>query len=181
MAAFFVRDATVADIDELSALVNSAYRGESSHLGWTTEADLLEGQRTDGEDLRRHIQDPEHVIMCVSEVENGPILACVLLELKARPEGKNSYLGMLTVKPSLQTKGIGKFLMGAAEDRARRFGARSMLLGVIQVRETLIAWYERRGYKKTGLTKPFPYGNLQFGKPKRDDLYFVFFEKSLNP
>ncbi|MGZ3721990.1 MAG: GNAT family N-acetyltransferase, partial [Bdellovibrionales bacterium] len=78
-------------------------------------------------------------------------------------------------------KGIGKYLMTAAEEASRQWGAEKVVLSVIQVRESLMAWYERRGYKKTGLTKPFPYGDLQFGTPQRDDLYFEIFEKRLNP
>jgi GNAT superfamily N-acetyltransferase len=138
-------------------------------------------QRTDAADITGHIKNPGHKILTLSESENGPILACVLLEFFDRERGKGCYLGMLTVKPNLQSQGIGRFLLEASEEDARRWGAGFVILGVIQVRESLIAWYERRGYKKSGLTKPFPYGNLQFGAPKREDLYFVFFEKGLQP
>ena len=55
----------------------------------------------------------------------------------------------------------------------------TMTMTVIDVREELIAWYERRGYRRTGIKKPFPYGDTRFGQPKRDDLRFEVLEKPL--
>jgi ribosomal protein S18 acetylase RimI-like enzyme len=176
---FVVTRATNEDADELSALVNSAYRGESSKAGWTTEADLLGGQRTSAELLRGDLANAESRILCLREAPAGPILACVFLQRQS-DDSKACYLGLLTVKPNLQTRGMGKYLMQEAERYAQNWGAERMVLSVIQLRESLMAWYERRGYKKTGHSRPFPYGDLQFGHPKRDDLYFVIFEKSLN-
>ncbi len=176
---YIISEATAEEAEELSILVNSAYRGDSSREGWTTEADLLDGQRTDRSLLRHEIETPGRKILCLREAPGAAILGCVFLEFFAKDQRKGCYLGMLTVKPNLQTKGIGKHLMAAAEEASRQLGAEFVSLGVIQVRESLMAWYERRGYKKTGLTKPFPYGDLQFGSPRRDDLYFVFFEKRL--
>jgi len=173
---FVVTEAEDRDAEELSTLVNSAYRGDSSRAGWTTEADLLGGQRTSAELLRGDMSNPHSRILCLREATAGPILACVFL----RRQDRECYLGMLTVKPNIQTRGIGKYLMQKAEAYAKNWGAERIVLSVIQVRETLMAWYERRGYKKTGHSRPFPYGDLQFGHPKRDDLYFVIFEKSLN-
>jgi GNAT superfamily N-acetyltransferase len=178
---YSIRAATPADANELSTLVNSAYRGDSSRAGWTTEADILGGQRTDPSRLREEIEAEGCRILCLRESENGPILGCVFLELFAEGGRRGAYLGMLTVKPDIQARGLGKTLMNAAEEASRQWGAEAIHLGVIQVRTSLMEWYERRGYKKTGLTKPFPYGDLQFGSPRRDDLYFVIFEKRLNP
>lgn len=176
---FLITTAQESETEELSRLINSAYRGETSRQGWTTEADLLDGQRTDAVTLSATLRTPGQFILCLRERSNGPVLGCVFIELFENPLGIGCYLGMLTVNPQLQTRGLGKALMSAAENFARERGAQLVTLGVIQVRESLMAWYERRGYKKTEKTKPFPYGDVLFGIPKRDDLYFVMFEKGL--
>lgn len=167
--------ARLEDVDEIVALVNSAYRGDSSKEGWTTEADFLDGQRVSSEMLRDEIK-AGHVILCLRESANAPILACV--SLQPREDG-SWYLGMLTVSPKHQAGGVGRVLLERAEGFARERGCARMMLSVIQLRESLMAWYERRGYRRTGETMPFPYGNPEFGIPKREDLYFVMFEKEL--
>ena len=169
-----LRVADAADADTLAALINSAYRGESSKRGWTTEADLLGGQRTDPDTLRKTIADKRNAILLVEE-EGAPV-CCVFLQRKA----DGAYLGMLTVKPELQARGLGKRLVAAAEQWARgAWQAKTIEMTVIQKRRELIAWYERRGYANTGRTEPFPYGDEKFGLPKVDDLEFVILEKSL--
>ena len=170
------RKATEFDVPNLHALVNSAYRGESSKLGWTTEADFLGGQRIDPERLLELIRDTKQTILCAFD-DSDRLVGTVCLE---RTDGGESYyLGMLTVQPTLQTAGLGKQLMMKAEEFARESGARVMSLGVVSPRLELMAWYERRGYAKTGEILPFPYGDTRFGEPKRDDLHFVMFEKVL--
>lgn len=164
-----------ADANELSILVNSAYRGESSRAGWTTEADFLDGQRTDPDRILNDIRSPGRVILTLRETEKSPILGCVYLENL----GSDCYLGMLTVRPGLQTQGYGQMLMNAAEAQARSWRCKNMVLGVIQLRDSLIQWYERRGYQKTGETRPFPYHDPLCGLPKRNDLHFVMFRKPL--
>ena len=89
------------------------------------------------------------------------------------------YLGLFTVDPALQKQHLGRALLSAAEDFAKAHGARLMRMGVLNVREALIAWYERRGYCRTGETEPYPYGDNRFGTPLRDDLEFVILEKQL--
>ncbi len=175
-----IQAADEADLDEISLLVNSSFRGESSRVGWTTEADFLEGQRTDAGLLAEAMKDMRRMILCVRAQEGGPILGCVALERFSDARGKGCYVGMLTVNPSLQGKGIGKLLMARAEEFARAGGATRVTLGVIQLRETLMAWYERQGYLRTGETKPFPYGDIGAGVPLRQDLHFVLFEKVLS-
>jgi GNAT superfamily N-acetyltransferase len=176
---YYVRPAVAEDTSELSALVNSAYRGDSSREGWTTEADFLGGQRTDPQSLENQIAQPNYFILCLREKESNELRACVALEKFKDNKGVGCYLGMLTVRPTLQSHGVGKYLMSVAEDYGRDMGAVRMTLNVIHVREELMAWYERRGYVRTGETKPFPYGDEAFGLPKRDDLHFIYFEKSL--
>ncbi|GAA1415028.1 GNAT family N-acetyltransferase [Streptomyces thermospinosisporus] len=168
------RDATEADVDELVALIESAYRGESSRAGWTTEADILEGQRTDPEGVREVIESPDSRLLTVER--DGRIIACCQLEHR----GDHAYFGMFAVSPALQGAGLGKTIIAEAERQAREtWGVREMHMTVISVREDLIAWYERRGYRRTGKTFPFPYGDERFGIPQRDDLEFELLVKEL--
>lgn len=172
------RLAESSDVRRLHALVNSAYRGESSKKGWTTEADFLDGQRIDTDRLLEMIANPKFKILVLVDLE-GEVLSTVCLEWENDAKVPSVYLGMLTVNPESQTGGLGKIMMSEAEDKAREWGAERMTLGVINLREELMAWYERRGYRKTGETKPFPYGDERFGIPKREDMHFVMFEKPL--
>jgi GNAT superfamily N-acetyltransferase len=168
------RVATGADAPAVAALVNSAYRGESSKAGWTTEADLLGGQRVDAARLVETIATPGNVIL-LFEAE-GSLLGCVHLERT----GDDCYLGMLTIKPTSQAGGLGRQLLEAAEQWAiEHWSSRIMHMTVITQRAELIAWYERRGYRRTGERKPFPYGDDRFGLPRRDDLVFDVLRKPL--
>jgi ribosomal protein S18 acetylase RimI-like enzyme len=165
------------ELEAIAALVNSAYRGEESRAGWTSEAALLGGQRTDAAALRADLAAaPGATILTLREGEGGDILASVWLQpLDAR----TFYLGMLAVTPRRQADGLGRALLAEAEAIARAAGATAMRLTVIEQRETLIAWYERRGYRRTGDVEPFPYGDERVGEPKRGDLRLVAFEKSV--
>jgi len=175
MTELMIRDAVPADIPGLHALVESAYRGEASRAGWTTEADLLEGQRTDPEDLASILADPEQGIL--TAWRESELVGCILIARRGEGTG---YFGMLSVSPTLQGGGLGRRLIAAAETAmADRFAARRVRISVIPQRETLIGWYERLGYAATGETLPFPYGDERFGLPLRDDLSFVVMEKPL--
>jgi predicted N-acetyltransferase YhbS len=169
-----LKPATVADLPEISALVNSAYRGDSSRAGWTTEADFLDGQRTDCESLSQEMQ--KGTILCLRD-EDRQLVGCVFVE-NVSADG-SSYLGMLTVKPSLQAGGLGRELLEGAEALAYKLGAEKIVLGVVHIRASLIAWYQRRGYVANGQVLPFPYGDERFGIPLVKGLQFVLFEKSL--
>ncbi len=171
------RPATPIDIPALHALIESAYRGDSARAGWTHEADLLDGQRTDAEELREIIADPAQRILLAER--DGALVGCVCVAEKRGDGGVTGYLGMLTVRPALQSAGLGRRLIAAAEDTARGFGARTMEMTVIAGRGELIAWYERRGYALTGETRPFPMDDTRFGLPKRRDLVFVVLGKGL--
>ncbi|MFE9774418.1 GNAT family N-acetyltransferase [Streptomyces sp. NPDC005931] len=169
------RDATDGDVDELVALIESAYRGESSRAGWTTEADILEGQRTDPEGVLEVVRSPDSRLLTVER--EGRIVACFQLEHR----GEYAYFGMFAVSPALQGAGLGKTIIAEAERRAREaWGVREMHMTVISVREDLIAWYERRGYRRTGRRTPFPYGDERFGIPRRADLEFELLVKELS-
>jgi ribosomal protein S18 acetylase RimI-like enzyme len=166
--------ATESDLPAVAALVNSAYRGETSRQGWTTEADYLDGQRTDAVSLQEDLAVKPGAVMLLHR-EDGLILGAVWLE----PAGDDAwYLGMLTIRPDLQDRGLGRGVLFAAEEYARERGARRMRMVVVSIRDTLIAWYVRRGYALTGEKKPFPYDG-RFGNAKRNDLEFVVLEKRL--
>lgn len=166
-----IRPAVPADVPALNQLVNSAYRGDSSRAGWTTEADLLDGIRTSESALADMIQNNQAVILvCEEEIQ---IEGCVYLEQK----GKILYLGMLTVRPHLQGKGIGALLLLAAEDRARVLGCTAIQMTVITERKTLIDYYTRKGFVDTGERQPFP-NDPAFGIPKQP-LEFLVMEKKM--
>jgi ribosomal protein S18 acetylase RimI-like enzyme len=168
------RDAAEADVPALVALIESAYRGESSRAGWTSEADILGGQRTDPQGVREVITAPGSRLMIVER--DGEPVACCQLEHR----GDAAYFGMFAVRPDLQGAGLGRRIIAEAERSAREtWGMAEMHMTVISVREDLIAWYERRGYRRTGRMTPFPYGDERFGIPRRDDLAFELLVKDL--
>lgn len=168
------RPATAEDVPALVALIESAYRGDASRAGWTTEADILEGRRTDPEGVLAVIEKADSRLVAVES--DGELVACCQLEHR----GDHAYFGMFAVRPTLQGAGLGKTIIAEAERFARdEWGVREMHMTVISVREDLIAWYERRGYTRTGQTSAFPYGNERFGQPTRDDLEFELLTKKL--
>lgn len=168
--------ATVDQSKEIVELVNSAYRGEGSKKGWTTEADLLGGQRTDASAIRDLIEKDNSVILVAENENSGKIEGCVHLE----KHNEKCYLGMLTVRPLLQGKGLGAMMLEEAEAFAQFWDCTHIYMTVIAQRGELIQWYEKRGYKNTGEKKPFPYGDERFGAPKLPDLYFVVLEKEIS-
>lgn len=167
------RKATREDAAQIAALVNSAYRGESSKQGWTTEADILGGQRTDETEIAQLIAAPDSIMLLCFQAD--ALIGSVHLE---RTE-TGAYLGMFTVKPTLQSRGIGKRFLDAAERSVQtEWGATQIVMAVITLRTELIAFYERRGYRRTGRFEPFP-TDPKFGIPKVSDLRFELLEKTL--
>jgi ribosomal protein S18 acetylase RimI-like enzyme len=154
MAAFsdsHISIATVQDIPALLGLLNNAYRGDASKKGWTTEAHLIAGNvRSDEATVKKVIEQPGSVMLVCSNGENE-IAGCVNLQ----QHGSKIYLGMFAVNPLLQGGGIGKRLLHAAEEYAFSVHCNCIYMTVISVREELINWYKRHGYKDTGERKPF--------------------------
>lgn len=168
------RAATAADVAAIVALVESAYRGESGQRGWTTETHLLDGQRTDAENVSELIERPDSRVLLMER--DGALVACCHVER----QGHRGYFGMFAVNPDLQAAGLGRALLAEAERVAREaWHVAAMRMTVIEQRSELIAWYERRGYRLTGETGPFPYGQPRFGIPRRNDLRFVYLSKPL--
>jgi ribosomal protein S18 acetylase RimI-like enzyme len=169
--------ATDADVPRIVALMNRAYRGAASASAWSTEQAYIAGDRTTEALLREDLAgNPAASLLKWVDDVDGPVRGCVRLE----PLGDGAwYLGALCVDPDRQNGGAGRTLLAAAEAWARERGAARVRMSVVNVRDTLIAWYVRRGYRATGEIEPFPYGDDRFGKPLRDDLAFVVLEKSL--
>jgi ribosomal protein S18 acetylase RimI-like enzyme len=162
------RHAECEDIDAVVGLIESGYRGEASRQGWTTEADLLTGQRTDADEISSILADPAQTILVFEE--DGQIIGCIALTRKADA----AYLGMITVSPTLQGRGLGRFMIAEAEAFAQAdWGVSRSEMYVIRQRVELIAWYKRLGYVDTGRIEPFPYNEIGKGEAKRDDLAFV--------
>ncbi len=167
-----ITKATIADIQELNILINSAYRGEISQKGWTSEAHLLDGLRIDEETLHHYLTDPKITILKYTD-ENGAITGSVYLEDRS----PKLYVGMFSVSPLAQGNGIGKALLLAAEDCARQMGCNTLSMTVISIRHELISWYERRGFKATGEIQPFHEGT-KFGSP-RQHIELIVMEKTI--
>lgn len=167
------------DVAAAHALIESAFRGDSAKRGWTHEADLLGGQRTDIAALEEIIADPARMLILAER--QGELIGCVSVADKGVRNGRRTgYLGMLTVSPDLQGGGLGRALLAEAERHAREgLGAEVMEMTVIKQRAELIDWYLRRGYSLTGREEPFPLDDPRFGLPKTRDLVFVVMAKLL--
>ncbi len=172
------RAATAADVDAIVALTQSAYRGDASRAGWTTEADLLDGQRTDVREVTGLIAHADTRIE-LAERDGEMVASCVVQRLVDEYAG-DGYFGMFSVRPSAQGHGVGRALLDEAERFATAaWHCAAMRMTVIDVRSELIAWYVRHGYRRTGEYKPFPYGDARFGIPRRADLRFEWLVKPL--
>ncbi len=166
------------DYEQIVDLANLAFRGTGVGASWNSEADFIAGQRLDESLLREDLATkPDAQLLTYREDPAGALLGTVWLEPK---EDGVWYLGLLTIRPDLQKKQMGRTLLAAAEGFAKERGAHRIRMSVVNVRKPLIAWYERRGYILTGETQPFPYGDERFGRPLRDDLHFVLLERNIS-
>ncbi|KAI1501900.1 putative acetyltransferase [Biscogniauxia marginata] len=171
------RIATLDDASRLQALVQSAYRGETSRQGWTTEADLLTDDRINVEGIIAKITKPDSAVLLATD-DGGALVSCCEIFKRSADV---AYFGMFAVDPRRQGGGLGRQVLTYTEDYCRRaWGVKKLELGVIWSREELISWYLRRGFRKTGESRPFPYEELVNGTTLQDDLHFEVFEKDLN-
>lgn len=167
------------DLAEVADLVNAAYRGDGSQTGWTSEVGMVDGQRTTTAALKQDLATSDAVSILVLRSAKE-LLACVRLERTTGIRGEPiCYIGMLAVRPGAQDRGLGRAMLHRAEADGIGMGAQVARMTVVSVRESLIAWYERHGYRRTGETEPFPYEDARFGAPLRSDLEFVVLEKPL--
>ena len=175
-----------ADYADVVALANLAYRGTGKEnaeadASWNVETGLVEGPRlTEGtlrEDLKK---EPELLVWREEPAEpggpRGPLMGTVWMQPR---ENDVWYLGLLTVRPDVQDRKLGRALLAAAESYAKERGGRKITMTVLSGRDVLMEWYERRGYCKTGETQPYPYGNGRVGRPLRDDLHFIVMEREI--
>ncbi len=166
-------------IDEVVDLINRTNRGETSQAGWTTEAAWIEGNRTSREWLLEERAQKNRILYGAREPGKSDILGCLVLEDRVTERGQIMYLGMLSVDPLQQNRSIGKFLMRQAEILAISRGAILITLGVLNRRDELIAWYERQGYRKTGLSRSIEGIDARFGHAKVEGLSFFILEKGI--
>lgn len=161
-----------ADLREAVALINTSYRGKSSRQGWTHEADYIDGERTTLATLEADLSaNPNARFLLWRDAPDGPLLGCVWLE----PHDDGVwYLGLLTVRPDQQDRGLGRAMLSKSEEAVRQGGGSLVEMTVVHVRDTLIAWYRRCGYVLLSETRPFPYGD-----PPRGDVHFVVLRKTL--
>lgn len=166
-----------ADLPAVVELVNGAYRGAGAQQGWTTEAGYIDGPRINLQLIQADLEaQPEASLLVWRAGEDGPLLGCVWLQ---PTDEAIWYLGMLTVRPDRQAGGLGRRILTQAEAYAAQAGARRVRMTVVNIRDSLIAWYQRRGYTLTDERRPFPYQDNRFGTPRRDDLEFVVLEKAV--
>ena len=170
-----LRPANEADYPAVITMTNNAYRGPPGQAAWKVETMVL-GQRIDDALLRDDLASTPGARLLIAGDATSQHLGHVRLDPGA---DATWYLGLLTVDPDRQDGGLGRQLLEASETYARDHGARRIQMTVIRQRAELIAWYERRGYARTGQTKPFPYGDKRFGEPTQDDLVFEVLEKGL--
>lgn len=168
------RVAATDDIEAIVDLVQSAYRGAASRQGWTTEADLLDGQRIDRAGVTDLVTRSGSIVLLAEA--GGNLLACAHVERLV----DGAWFGLFSVQPRLQAAGVGRAVLAEAEHIAHaEWQCSEMRMTVISVRDELIGWYQRRGYHRTGVYKPFPYGDERFGIPRREDLRFEVLLKPL--
>lgn len=193
------RPAVPDDAPAIAALANAAYRMPPGPNGWTSEAELIAGQRTDAAMLTAQLATPGVTIVVATipagtppdgtawrtdarsatAVHDGTAIACV--QLAPTHDPAVAEIGLFAVHPDHQGTGVGAAILTRAEDLAHSAGYQRVRLYVIDIRSELLAWYHRRGYTPTGEVQAFPYEDERFGVPRRDDLQFAVLERELPP
>jgi ribosomal protein S18 acetylase RimI-like enzyme len=170
--------ATATDAGLVADLVNAAYRGAGGRQGWTHESELIAGDRTSTKVVAGMLGDGATTVLLRRDDNSRALLGCVAVEMNGTD---HCTISMLAVDPDTQRGGLGRALLEDAERLAASRGAKTATMTVVRQRDSLIAWYERRGYRRTGALEAFPYGDDSVGRPRREDLDFVVLEKALQP
>jgi ribosomal protein S18 acetylase RimI-like enzyme len=170
-----LKPAAEADYPEIITLTNRAFRGTGPEASWNVEG-VIEGDRINDDLLREDLAKAPDGHLLIWRGPDGEHIGHV--RLAPEPDGA-WYLALLTVRPDRQDQQLGRRLLTASEDFARARGASRIRMTVVNTRETLIAWYLRRGYALTGETEPFPYRDERIGRPTRDDLCFLVLERAI--
>jgi len=189
------------DVDDVVVFINQAYRGEISAKGWTTESDLLDGQRLDANMAKDIINKQDCEILLLSfhidqvtsnninenekklidhiiSINDNKKKSFLIATVNPEREVDLMHLNMLAIHPDLQSFGIGKFMIDSVERNTKEMNLKKVVLTVISVRKELVAYYERRGYILNGTKHRFPaYDDPRYGIPKRDDLELHEMEK----
>ena len=168
--------ATARDAGLVANLVNAAYRGAGGRLGWTHEAELIAGDRTSATVVAGMLGDDATTVLIRRDDKSRKLLGCIAVEMNGTDQ---CTISMLAVDPDTQRGRLGRALLEDAERFGASKGAKIATMTVVRQRDSLIAWYERRGYRRTGALEAFPYGDDSVGQPRREDLSFVVLEKAL--
>jgi N-acetylglutamate synthase-like GNAT family acetyltransferase len=169
-----IAHASEADVPAIADLVNRSYRPTSDDAGWTHEAALVAGPRTSTDQVQALFQDGSVVLIMKRD---NALIACV----HVLNEGDACCIGMLATEPKLQGHGVGKAMLEAAGRLAvQAFQARVLRMSVLSNRPELQAFYERRGFRLTDLTQPYP-EDAGVGSPMRSNLLVRSMVKHLSP
>lgn len=170
-----LRLATIDDAPQVQQLVQAAFRAPDGREGWTADMELGNRFRIEVEQVAATITRADGVVLMTTVA--GNLVASV--EVVKRSDG-HARLSMLSVDQRYQSNGLGRQVLEYAEDYCRRtWSATAMELNALSTRQNLISWYQRRGYRETGETSPFPreeFSDLDLP----EDLCFVEMEKDLS-
>ncbi|TXI16858.1 MAG: GNAT family N-acetyltransferase [Nitrosomonas sp.] len=170
LSCFDLRKAVYEQAQAIADLVNLTYRGD---IGWTTEASIISGDRTSRNEIQAALMDPDAYFFITSQAQL--LTSCIYVAKKQ----DYAYIGFFSVHPSLQGKGLGKFVLAQTEIFAMEtMRVRKFIMFVVSQRQELIAFYERRGYVRTGRIETYPV-QTNIGVPKISGLTIEYLEKIL--
>ncbi len=135
--AISVRRAHADDSPAIAALVNRAYQVESF---------FVDGERTNAAEIAEMSRTGAFLVL---EQARGELAAAVFVD----SHGDSAYIGMLSVSPDMQGRGLGKRLVRIAEALGEAMGCSSVGLKIVNLREDLGRWYRSLGYEEVGTSE----------------------------